>query len=61
MARGPCTFRKRDLTQALRGAIDAGMKIARCEIDREGKIVVIADDNSKSRNNSELSGWEDVR
>jgi hypothetical protein len=60
MARGTCTFRKRDLTQALKGARAAGIKIARCEIDREGKIVVIAD-NGTSRDNSKLRDWEDVR
>jgi hypothetical protein len=41
MARGPLTFRQRDLVRALRGAKAAGLEISKVEIDREGKIVVI--------------------
>jgi hypothetical protein len=44
MSRGPCTFKQRDVTQAVKGVIAAGMKVARCEIDREGKIILIAGD-----------------
>lgn len=42
MAREPCTFKQRDVTQALRAAMAAGIKVARYEIDKQGKIVVIA-------------------
>lgn len=42
MARGPCTFKQRDVTQAIKGVLAAGMKVAQCEIDRQGKIIIIA-------------------
>jgi hypothetical protein len=41
MARGPLSFRQRDLVRALKGAKAAGLEISRVEIDKDGKIVVI--------------------
>jgi hypothetical protein len=41
MARGECTFRQRDVTAALKAAKDAGVEVARVEIDKTGRIVVI--------------------
>jgi hypothetical protein len=42
MARGPCTFRQLDVTRALRATAAAGLKVQRIEIDKYGKIIVIA-------------------
>ena len=41
MARGRCTFKQQDLTRAWRGTLKAGVQVARVEIDRDGKIVVV--------------------
>jgi hypothetical protein len=41
MSRGPCTFKQRDLAAAAKAMRDAGFEIARVEIDRAGKIVVV--------------------
>jgi len=42
MARGPCTFRQRDLTAAVKAVIAAGCEVARAEIDAAtGRIMVI--------------------
>ena len=45
MARGKCTFRQRDVKAALKAALtaahDAGAEVARCEIDRDGKKIVV--------------------
>jgi hypothetical protein len=42
MARGSITFKQADVTRALRGAVAAGVDVARVEIDaRTGKIVLI--------------------
>jgi hypothetical protein len=40
MARGPCTFRQRDLAAALRGARAGGLEVARVEITKNGSIVI---------------------
>ena len=42
MARGPHTFRQQDVTRALRATVAAGIEVRRIEIDKEGKIVVVA-------------------
>jgi hypothetical protein len=47
MSRRPATFRQRDLTAALRGAIAAGCVVARVEVDRDGKIIVIVQDGKE--------------
>jgi hypothetical protein len=42
VARGACTFRQRDVTVAVKAVVAAGVAVARVEIDKEGKIVMIA-------------------
>jgi hypothetical protein len=42
MARAPSTFRQQDVTRAVRAVAAAGVGIARVEVDRAGKITIIA-------------------
>jgi hypothetical protein len=42
MSRGPCTFRQTDVARALRAARAAGLVVDKVEIDRAGKIVIVA-------------------
>ena len=42
MARAPSNFRQQDVTRAIKGAVTAGVGIARVEIDKAGKITIIA-------------------
>ena len=42
MTRAPSTFRQQDVTRAVKAVTAAGVNIARIEIDRAGKIVIIA-------------------
>ena len=44
MARAPSTFRQQDVTRAVRAVTAAGVHIARVEIDKTGKITIIAAD-----------------
>ena len=41
MSRAPSTFKQRDLAAALRVAQAAGLKVARVEIGRDGRIVMV--------------------
>lgn len=41
MTRGRAAFRQGDVTRALRGAMKAGIEVARVEIGTDGKIVVV--------------------
>ncbi|QJP12964.1 hypothetical protein G3545_04400 [Starkeya sp. ORNL1] len=41
MSRGPCTFRQRDLTAAVKAVEAAGIGVARVEVDKDGKIIII--------------------
>jgi hypothetical protein len=42
MARAPAAFKKADLRRAVEACRAAGVAIARVEIDRHGKIVIVA-------------------
>jgi hypothetical protein len=42
MARAPYTFRQQDVTRAVKAVVAAGVDIARVEIDKAGKITIIA-------------------
>jgi hypothetical protein len=41
MARGSCTFKQRDVRAAVKAVRAAGVEVARVEIDKDGKIVVV--------------------
>jgi hypothetical protein len=56
MSKGQHTFKQGDLTKALKGAANAGIRVMRFEIDRDGKIVVIAGDNRTPTENE----WDSV-
>ena len=59
MARGPCTFRERDVTRAIRGVEAAGKKIRKVEVDKDGKVViVIAQDDDDAAVDSEKNEWD---
>jgi hypothetical protein len=60
VARGKCTFRKRDATAAVEAVVAAGVEVARVEIDRDGKIVVVAGKTQDVSTKCEGSGWDDV-
>ena len=41
MARGPLTFRQRDVVAAIRAVRRAGIEVGRIEIGKDGKIIIV--------------------
>jgi hypothetical protein len=39
--RGPCRFKKSDVTKATKAVLAAGLPIARIEVDHDGSITVV--------------------
>jgi hypothetical protein len=62
MSRAPCTFRQQDVTRAVKAVTAAGVHIARVEIDKAGKITIIAATAAEAAQQSdldlELKDWE---
>lgn len=44
VGRGPLTFRQQDLVRAIKAAQAAGLDVAKVEVDKDGKIVIIVGD-----------------
>ena len=42
MSRAPSTFRQSDVTRAVRATVLAGVEVARVEIDKDGRIVIVS-------------------
>ena len=64
LARGPCTFRKRDLTTAIKAVVAAGCEVLRAEIEpATGKIVVVTGRPSEPNGEgtkAETNEWDEI-
>jgi hypothetical protein len=58
MSRGPATFRQRDLTAAVKAVLAAGCEVARVEIDKDGKIVVVTRKPETPVTDTEINEWD---
>jgi hypothetical protein len=56
MSRRPAAFTQSDIVRALQGAMRAGLKVARAEIDPQGKINLVFADGGKVAANE----WDQV-
>lgn len=62
MSRGPATFRQRDLTAAVKGAVAGGLDIAKVEIDKAGKITLTTGKPNERGEPEETSDdWADAK
>jgi hypothetical protein len=60
MARTPSIFRQQDVTRAFRAAKAAGVRVARVEIDRDGKIVIVMADVELDERSEGKNEWDRV-
>ena len=58
MSRGPQTVRQRDVTKAVKGVVAAGVQVARVEVDKSGKIVVVVGETGKAEA-TDRNEWDD--
>ncbi|MGA2057954.1 MAG: hypothetical protein ABSG88_21940 [Bradyrhizobium sp.] len=61
MSRGAQSFKQGDVTKALKGAVAAGIGVRRVEIDRDGKIVVIAGAPEQVAPPHPANEWDSVK
>ena len=55
MSRSPSSFRQTDLTRAIKAARNAGVEVARAEIAKDGKIIIIIGETTGSSADIELT------
>jgi hypothetical protein len=60
MGHGRCTFREVDLIRALRAARKAGVDVARAEVERDGKIVLVLKKDGEPLPNRERNEWDQI-
>jgi len=62
MSKRPQTFKQTDLLRAIKAFQKAELPIARAEIDRDGKIVVVAGERKSTDENRMTNGnpWDEV-
>lgn len=58
MGHGPCTFKKRDVKTALQAVREFGVEVARIEIAKDGKIVIIAGKPMENVGATQPSEWD---
>ncbi|HEY1860484.1 MAG TPA: hypothetical protein VGG61_09035 [Gemmataceae bacterium] len=57
MTRAPCIFKQTDVTRAVKAVVAAGVEVARVEVDKDGRIVVIA---GKPESNPASNPWDEA-
>jgi hypothetical protein len=61
MSRRPCVFRQRDMTRAVKGVTAAGVTVAKVQVDKDGKIVVVVGEpRQNSVSSIEGNEWDRV-
>jgi hypothetical protein len=62
MSRGGQSFKQGDVTKAIKGAVKAGFKVGRIEIE-DGKIIVFGGDaaSSDTKVDSDANEWDSVK
>ena len=57
MSRGLHAFKQTDVTRAIKAAEAAGKEVARVEIDRDGKIVIVVGKQEMPKVETDVDRW----
>jgi hypothetical protein len=60
MSRGPCTFKQRDVTKAVKAIVAAGGQVERVEIDKAGKIIIVIAAKPKESASIARNEWDEA-
>lgn len=60
MSRNPSTFKQADVTKAVKAVAAAGVEVARVEIDKAGKIVIVAGKSGEANGGESANPWDTV-
>jgi hypothetical protein len=58
MARALCTFRQSDVKRLVKACLDAGMAVARVELNSEGKPIVVAGEPLGPNGGQAVNEWD---
>ena len=58
MSKGPSTFRKSDVKRGIEALELAGKRVARVEIDKAGKIVIVTTNGTQVGESAEVNEWD---
>jgi hypothetical protein len=60
MSRGSLSFKQTDITRAVKAVVAAGVGVARVEIEKDGKITVVAGNPTETvgKGDSERNEWD---
>ena len=59
MSWGNCTFKQTDVTRAVKALTAAGVDVARVEIDKAGKIIIVAAKPGEA-NSASMNEWDEI-
>jgi hypothetical protein len=60
MTRRPASITQTEVARVVKGVVKAGVEVARVEVDKEGRIVIIANKLRESMNGAESNPWDEV-
>jgi hypothetical protein len=60
MGRGPLNFRQRDVTALVKATENAGKKVSRVGLDKEGNILIYVGGSNMPVTKTKLSEWDKI-